>query len=274
MKNIKIRVRNYITDPKDPTAAPLSPETVPTVGWRKKDCANCKPIIVATRQVNTAPRPFLKAKLHAAALRALPAGQPEVQTFVLVSGCPRSGTSLMMQMLAAGGLPSMTDGKMAANAANPGGYCEWTSVRKFRTEPSIILEAFGKAIKVFVPLLRWLPKAYNYKVIFMDRAAIEVAASQIAFYQARRQQGHNPLSVRTNMIDQTRTIALRVLQDQKNVSVLVVNYGDVVADPAAQATRVAAFVGLAVDQVPAMAALVKPELYRFKAAVLSKANNT
>jgi hypothetical protein len=43
---------------------------------------------------------------------------------VLVSGLPRSGTSMMMKMLEAGGVPIMTDGVREADRDNPKGYFE------------------------------------------------------------------------------------------------------------------------------------------------------
>jgi hypothetical protein len=99
---------------------------------------------------------------------------------VVVSGLPRSGTSLMMQMLAAGGLPPLTDGRRTPDVNNPRGYLEWEPIRNLRRVPACIAQAEGRAVKVVSFLLPWLPPAFSYKVIFLDRPLDEIAASQEA----------------------------------------------------------------------------------------------
>src|SRR6202162_4319783 len=84
----------------------------------------------------------------------------------IVSGLPRSGTSLMMQMLAAGGVSILTDGERQADTDNPRGYYEWERIKLLRQEPGCIDEAEGKAVKVISQLLFALPGGREYKVIF------------------------------------------------------------------------------------------------------------
>ena len=96
----------------------------------------------------------------------------------IVSGLPRSGTSLMMQMLAAGGVPILSDGERVADADNPRGYCEWEKVKLLPKTPDLIAEAEGKAVKVISQLLFSLPLSHEYKVIFLRRPLEEVVASQ------------------------------------------------------------------------------------------------
>jgi Sulfotransferase domain len=96
----------------------------------------------------------------------------------IVSGLPRSGTSLMMQMLAAAGLPILSDGERQADVDNPRGYLEWDRIKQLPTDPSCIAEAEGKAVKVISRLLLSLPEGHDYRIIFMQRPLAEVLASQ------------------------------------------------------------------------------------------------
>ncbi|MEZ5356647.1 MAG: tetratricopeptide repeat protein [Bryobacteraceae bacterium] len=115
-----------------------------------------------------------KAQREAEVLRSSAARPLDL---IVVSGLPRSGTSVMMQMLHGGGIPVMTDNERQADSDNPRGYLEWEAVKKLETEPDILYQAEGKAIKVISALLPFLPVTHRYKVIFMDRPIDEVAAS-------------------------------------------------------------------------------------------------
>ncbi len=106
-----------------------------------------------------------------------------VREFVIVSGLPRSGTSLMMQLLAAGGLEPMTDGEREADSDNPEGYYEWEPVKSLKSHPDLIERAAGKSVKVITSLLPSLPIRHRYKIIYMtetDRAGRRVAAPNAA----------------------------------------------------------------------------------------------
>src|ERR1700726_4948540 len=96
----------------------------------------------------------------------------------IVSGLPRSGTSLMMQMLASGGMSVLTDQERKPDIDNPRGYCEWEPIKLLPREPDRIDEAEGKAVKVISQLLLSLPQGRTYKLIFMERPLPEVLASQ------------------------------------------------------------------------------------------------
>jgi len=120
------------------------------------------------------------AELHVAAAFDRSGAAPpadRARTVVVVAGLPRSGTSLMMQMLHAAGMPVMTDGERKADESNPRGYFEWEPIRKLRQHPEILREAEGRAIKVISMLLPWLPGWHRYKIVFMDRPIDEVSAS-------------------------------------------------------------------------------------------------
>ncbi len=104
---------------------------------------------------------------------------------IVVSGLPRSGTSMMMQMLAAGGLDIMTDQVRAADDDNLAGYYELEAVKRTREEASWLQDAPGKAVKVIYRLLEYLPDDYHYQVLFMQRPLEEVIASQQLMLQRR-----------------------------------------------------------------------------------------
>src|SRR5579863_8288172 len=95
----------------------------------------------------------------------------------IVSGLPRSGTSLMMQMLAAGGMPVLSDGERQPDSDNPRGYFEWELIKLLPQQPGCIAEAEGKAVKIISQLLFALPPGREYRVIFMQRPLAEVFAS-------------------------------------------------------------------------------------------------
>src|ERR1700749_1051673 len=96
----------------------------------------------------------------------------------IVTGLAPSGTSLMMQMLAAGGMPILCDGERRADVDNPRGYLEWERIKQLPQDPACIAEAEGKAVKVISFLLPSLPAGHEYRVIFMQRPMQEVLASQ------------------------------------------------------------------------------------------------
>src|SRR5260221_6001555 len=96
----------------------------------------------------------------------------------IVSGLPRSGTSLMMQMLDAGRLPVLSDGERKADTDNPKGYLEWERIKQLPKDPSLIAEAEGKVVKVISQLILSLPAGHEYRVVFMQRPLPEVLKSQ------------------------------------------------------------------------------------------------
>ena len=101
-----------------------------------------------------------------------------VGEMVVVSGLPRSGTSMMMRMLEAGGLDLLTDGERAADVDNPTGYYEYAPVKRLARDNSWVCEARGKVVKVVSRLLYELPEDHTYDVVFMQRDIGEVLASQ------------------------------------------------------------------------------------------------
>ena len=180
---------------------------------------------------------------------------------VVVSGLPRSGTSLLMQMLKAGGLPVLTDGLRVADEDNPRGYFEWEPAKRLTREPELIRMAEGKAVKIVSSLLWALPPGYEYRVLYMERPLAEVAASQVAMI--RRHGGAAPLEgealVRALAAHQQQVLAL--VRQIPGVALCTVRYHDVLADPFQQARRIADFLGMPLD-CEAMARQADRRLYR------------
>jgi predicted AlkP superfamily phosphohydrolase/phosphomutase/tetratricopeptide (TPR) repeat protein len=182
--------------------------------------------------------------------------------FVVVSGLPRSGTSLMMQMLAAGGMPVMTDGERTADVDNPEGYYEWEAIKRVGAHPEILQEATGKAIKVISMLLPALPTRHRYKAIFMDRPVEEVAASQWKMIENRA--AAHPGASREKMAEMLREHRGQILHGLGRASyfsVLVVDYPALVRSPEDWVERIREFVGVPLDG-EAMRGAIRPNLYR------------
>ncbi|HYH50718.1 MAG TPA: sulfotransferase family protein, partial [Acidimicrobiia bacterium] len=105
----------------------------------------------------------------------------------IVSGLPRCGTSMMMAMLAAGGLPLLVDNVREADEDNPRGYYEFEAVKHMKEDTSWLADAGGKVVKMVSALLTDLPGGHPYRVVFMERNMAEILASQRTMLS---RQGH------------------------------------------------------------------------------------
>lgn len=189
-----------------------------------------------------------------------------IPTFVtIVSGLPRSGTSLMMQMLAAGGMPVLTDGIRARDEDNPRGYLEFEPVKKTRDDASWLETAQGKAVKMVYVLLRALPENLDYRVIMMHRNLREVIESQRRMLERSGRKGADVSAERMEKIfvDQLRMLR-KWLDPQPNFRVLDVEHRDCLLDPSGVAARVDEFLGMNLDRAQ-MAGVIDPALYRNRA---------
>lgn len=183
---------------------------------------------------------------------------------IVVSGLPRSGTSLIMQMLAAGGIKLVTDSNRAADESNPKGYHEDDRVKKLlQTEDRAWLEAErGKGIKIVAPLLRAIPPKLPLKIIFAERDSTEVIASQRKMLERDHKGG-----ARTDDVALGRTFAAQLktaqnwAESRDNVELLPVPFARAVNEPAIMASAIAAFLGRRLDE-SAMAAAADTKLYR------------
>lgn len=181
---------------------------------------------------------------------------------VIVSGLPRSGTSLMMQILARGGLPPMTDGQRTPDISNPEGYFEWEKVKTLPHNPAILDGAVGKALKVVSPLLVHLPAHRRYKVIFMLRPPDEIARSQ-ARMRRRTESDAPAAATMVPLLARHQAATLEALRGTSAVDLLVVDYPALVVTPAAECARVAEFLGAELlPRAHAMPGAVRPELHR------------
>lgn len=180
----------------------------------------------------------------------------------LVSGLPRSGTSLMMQMLQAGGLPVLSDGLREPDASNPRGYLEYEPVKRLRSDRSWLPQARGKGVKIIHALLRELPLggALPCRIVFMQRPLDEVLASQQAMLQLDGKPAADAALLKRAFEGQLAQL-LPWLATRPGVGVLYVDYHAVIRDPTAVARSLCDFLGLPLDTA-AMVQAVDPALHR------------
>jgi hypothetical protein len=184
------------------------------------------------------------------------------QTITIVSGLPRSGTSMMMKMLAAGGLEPLTDNIRAADEDNPKGYFEFERVKQIESDKAWLEEARGRVVKLISALLRHLPPSYNYKVVFMRRAMPEILASQRQMLIRRGEPADAvPDDKMAAMFSKHVAQVEAWLAAQPNIEVLYISYNEVMKDSRAHADRINTFLGgsLRVDE---MVSVVDRALYR------------
>jgi hypothetical protein len=183
------------------------------------------------------------------------------ETITIVSGLPRSGTSMMMNILTAGGIQALTDGERSPDESNPRGYFELEKVKHMGRDRSFLRDAVGKAVKVVSPLLKHLPPEYSYRVIFMERNTHEVLASQ-------RQMMIKRGELVPDDDEEMAAIYARHLQDvkswlslQPNMKVIYVSYNEVLETPRVYVDNINRFLGNGLDAA-AMLEAVDRSLYR------------
>lgn len=211
-----------------------------------------------------------RADRLATLLKERPDPKPEEEksgkTFVLVSGLPRSGTSLMMQMLEAGGIEPMTDRERVADVDNPQGYYEWEAIKQIGKRPELLDDEAvnGRAIKCTSMLLPRMPAKHDYKVIFMLRPIAEVAASQRAMTS---RLGTKAANLDTEQLQRGLTAhreeTLRWLATAPDMKFIEIDYPTLIREPLPQISRLIDFLGK--DRLPSsekMATVVDPSLYR------------
>lgn len=181
---------------------------------------------------------------------------------VVVSGLPRSGTSLMMQMLAAGGVPPLTDEIRTPDPDNPRGYLEFERVKQLKADATWLAEASGKAVKIIHLLLMDLPDTQRYDVVFMERDLSEVISSQAAMLARSGRPGAALPADRLAAMYETQLRTVRQwLASRSHFRVEFVQYSSLVADPVQNAERIQQFLARPLHTA-AMAAAVDPALYR------------
>jgi hypothetical protein len=184
------------------------------------------------------------------------------EPITIVSGLPRSGTSMMMRMLEAGGVSPLTDHVRKPDEDNPLGYYEFEAVKQTKKDASWLQQAAGKAVKMVYRLLYDLPPDHRYRVLFMRRKLEEVIASQDVMLSRRGRRADTLSRDRLRGLFEEQLHEFeRWVARQPNFQILDVSYNDVLADPRAAAQAVNQFLGGALN-VEAMVKVVEPMLYR------------
>lgn len=189
--------------------------------------------------------------------------QKPAEQVVVVSGLPRSGTSMMMKILEAGGIPPLTDGLRTADSDNPKGYYEFERVKKLKEGDTAWLpDARGKAVKIISALLQFLPSGYDYRVVFMRRSINEILASQRKMLINR---GADSDLVRDDEmavlfqkhLKQTETW----VKNTAGVKYVFMDYNRMLSDPEPHLRQLNQFFGGKLN-MDSMAAAIDPGLYR------------
>lgn len=181
---------------------------------------------------------------------------------IIVSGLPRSGTSMMMKAIEAGGIKPIIDHIRKADEDNPKGYYEFEPVKKTKEDSSWLKDASGKVVKMVYRLLYDLPADYQYRVVFTQRDLKEVLASQTKMLERSGKSGGG---ISDEQMEALFTAELskceKWLSDQPNFKVLYISHRDMINDGLVQAQKINGFLDGDLD-VNAMASVVDTALYR------------
>lgn len=181
----------------------------------------------------------------------------------VVSGLPRSGTSLMQGMLQAGGIEPLTDGIRTADDNNPKGYFEYERVKALRQgDAEWLSQAQGKSIKIISWLLEYIPSSYQYRVLFMQRNMDEILKSQVKMLADRGEPADKVsdeelAKIYQGHLDQVKTW----LGKQRHIKVVYVDYNQLMADPMPSLNQVNSLFDNRL-QVEAMLKVIDVNLYR------------
>ena len=202
----------------------------------------------------TSIRSFIKRKIR------------EQSCITVVSGLPRSGTSMMMSALKKGGMPVLVDNIRKADQNNPKGYLEFERVKKLpKGDYDWLAIAQGKAVKIVSALLTYLPECYQYKVIFLERDMDEILSSQQRMLERTNKIDEDNKSdemLRQSYQEHIKKISTW-LKDQDWLQTLYVSYNEILRQPDIEFQKIAVFLDQLVDP-QLMAQVVDPELYREK----------
>lgn len=180
----------------------------------------------------------------------------------LVSGLPRSGTSMMMKAIHAGGIEPLIDNIRRADEDNPKGYYEFEPVKKTKEDSSWLASGAGRVVKLVYRLLYDLPAQYEYRVIFMQRDMAEVLASQKKMLERSGKPGGNISNKQmAELFEAELAKCGKWLSAQPNFKVLFVDYRDMITSPKEQCERINQFLDGGLN-TEAMVSAVDPSLYR------------
>ncbi len=239
------------------------------------------PIVTSEAAIGAAPAPATVSAAETPAAVVVPLDPPRTDApfITVVSGLPRSGTSLMMQMLVAGGLPALHDGNRPADADNPRGYFEFAPAKNLRADGSWLPQAQGRVVKLVAQLLPFLPAAIagekdaagaapkprmlDYRIVWMERTLEEVLASQKTMLDRHGHAGAALTPDKLRAVYEQQLARVTEIVERRKLAVLRIAHRDAIKDPAGTAARVAEFLALPLDRA-AMAAAIDPKLHRQK----------
>lgn len=183
-------------------------------------------------------------------------------SIIVVSGLPRSGTSLMMQILEAAGLPLLTDQKRKPDKNNPKGYYEYERVKRLQKDASWLKQAQGKAVKIISHLLKYLPPKYHYQIIFMKRNLKEIIASQRKMLARAGKISHPQEDEKLILLFQKHLKEINSwLKKQPNIDYLEINYNLLIKNPLPQLKKLIRFLNLNTSPQK-LTSTIDPSLYR------------
>ena len=198
-------------------------------------------------------------------LSKTPAPKESRKTILVVSGLPRSGTSMMMNMLAAGGVPVVSDSVRDADEDNPNGYFEFKPVKKLSEgQTDWLAQADGKVVKIVSALLEYLPSGHRYKILFMERDMKEILASQQKMLDRRREESKVSDAEMESQFQKHLADVKFWLARQPAMEVLYVNYNELISDPEKHTQAIVEFIRIPVD-VEKMRSVPNKCLYRNRA---------
>ncbi len=193
----------------------------------------------------------------------------EFEGIIVVTGLPRSGTSMMMRMLDVGGVEVLTDHLRSPDEDNPMGYYEFERVKKLKEDAGWLSESKGKAVKMASALLYYLPQGFYYKVIFMLRDIDEILISQRKMLQRLgREDTISDSEMKRAYLEHLKEVR-EWLSAQPNIDVLYVDYNRTLRDPWIQAESIRRFLGRDL-RIKEMVDVVDETLYRNRKEWLSE----
>jgi predicted AlkP superfamily phosphohydrolase/phosphomutase/tetratricopeptide (TPR) repeat protein len=228
-----------------------------------KNLKAASPIETPSMPLLSTPTTGLEKTDPTAPLTPPPTFEPSAlaRTVVVASGLPRSGTSMMMQMLDAGGLSVFTDNRRKSDADNPKGYFELAKIKTLPKDNGWMKQAEGRAVKVVAQLLRHLNHGCRYRIVYMERDLAEVVRSQGKMLARQGKEGASVSDERLIQIFAGQEKTIKTMLAAKNLAVLYVPHQACIENPGRVAREVNEFLGGSLDEA-AMAKAVVPELYR------------
>ena len=186
------------------------------------------------------------------------------EIITVVSGLPRSGTSMMMKMLEAGGMEIMKDGIRKADDDNPNGYYEFEKAKELEKDTSWLKDAKGKVVKIISALLEHLPEKYNYKIIFMHRNMNEILNSQRQMLIRRGEPSDEVSDEKMSkmFLKHLQTVEEK-LKKKSNIDVLPVHYNEFLEEPETHSKIVNQFLKISLN-ADNMVSVVDHSLYRHR----------